>query len=122
MITEHTDIYFTNSQGHRFPTRELAELDEKKRIAREWVIDRVVGSYYEFESAPAFIAIDDTKYPYTSQPDGTAKVYLFKDLVAHMQRCIAQHGDMVGFTNHHVGMGRDSREMVVIRRNINSPS
>lgn len=59
-------------------------------------------------------ALDNSKAPWTGQPDGTAPVYLFRDMITLMQCYVDRYGDQVGYTHHHCGMGRYSDEIVVL--------
>lgn len=124
ITTKPRDPLFINAYGHAFTTHEQAEYDQSRLDAQApkhqlrvigtppgespFGIDRV------FDSSKTVLCLDDSKAPYTGQAEGTSRVYLFKDLIAAMQRFVDQHGDGVGYTDHHCGMGRNSREIVVI--------
>lgn len=122
-ITRHVDIYYTNKHYKRFGSEEEAIKDELRRDHIPYQI-KVIGvpqdqwqdSYAAINGDP-IVAIDDSKSPYTDQPDGTCKVYLFKPIIARMQRLVDKHGDNLGWTNHHCGMGMHSTELCLLLPN-----
>ena len=120
-IAQRTDTYWTNRFGGRFFCEQDAQEDEARRLSRPWKL-RVIGTPAGEipERAIPFStieAIDDSKAPYTGQPDGTARVWLFKDLVEHYQRLLAKYGPLGGYTHHHCGMGHYTEEIVVLEPN-----
>ncbi len=129
MITQHNDTYWTNRFGGRFSSAEQAQEDEDRREHVPFKI-RVIGEPIDNKTHPSYgdvfydwiIAIDDSKAPYTGQPDGTCRVSLFKSMIEKMQKVIDKHGDQVGYTIHHCGMGRDVGELVLLLPNEQSIS
>lgn len=111
MITEHNETHYTDRYDFRFKTREEAEAHERSMDVK-WKA-RVVASG-EKVRASSVTAADNTKAPYTGQPNDTCRVYLFKDTIKLMQAFVDQYGPNVGLTNHHCGMGQYSDEIVVL--------
>jgi hypothetical protein len=62
-------------------------------------------------------AYDDSKWPWTGQPDDHCSVQLLKPIVDQYQKMINKYGENVGFTLHHCGMGKDSYEFVILEEN-----
>lgn len=118
-IKSVTETYWTNRFGGRFSNSYAAEEDEKARLSARWQL-KVIGTRIGETAYPAscrskpYRAIDDSKAPFTGQPDGTSTVYLLTDKIAALQALVDKHGPMVGETTHHCGMGNHSTELCIL--------
>jgi len=116
MIIKEQEVWFKNKFGFRFMTEEAALEDEQRRESCPFKIN-VIGNGKLSLAANPIEAIDDSKYPWTGQPNGKCVVFLLKDIVATYNQLILHHGENVGITNHHCGMGNYLQEIVILEDN-----
>jgi hypothetical protein len=114
-----TQTHWVNRYGGHFLSEAEAIKDEQLRNGAEWQL-RVIGTpigeqpYSVGLIGKPYRAIDDSKSPYTGQPEGTSQVYLLKERIAALQALVDKHGPMVGEVNHHCGCGIYSTELCVL--------
>lgn len=68
-----------------------------------------------------YVAIDDSKAPFTGQPKGVSTVYLLVDKIAVLQALVDRHGPMVGEVYHHCGMDSYFTELCVLKARDSRP-
>lgn len=114
-----TETHWVNRYGGYFLSEYAAIKDEQVRDSAEWQL-RVIGTpigeqpYSVGLVGKPYRAIDDSKAPYTGQPEGTSNVYLLKDRIIALQALVDKHGPMVGEVYHHCGMGIYSTELCIL--------
>ncbi len=81
------------------------------------VIGTPIGQMQDSWRISGIKAVDNSKLPFTGQPDGTCDVFLLKKLRDKISSIIDKYGDNVGYTIHHCGMGMDSEELCLLKIN-----
>ena len=101
-----------NSQEHK----DVINSDDIVTLEIEYIVQGSMST--KIKKVPIKV-IDNTKLPYTVQPDGKSIVYLLVDMIKEMELLIKEHGPKVGITCHHCGMGQYAEEIVVLKERKN---
>ncbi len=115
-VTQHTDTYWTNRYGCRFSTEKEALDDEAQRTTRPLKLAVIhMGEFMPpvTEVVGWSAGLFGNNAPYSE----ITRVHLLQDVVAYCQEQIAKHGDVVGYTRRHHGMGQYMDDLCTVQPN-----
>lgn len=106
MITQHTDTYWTNRFGARFPTEEGALKDEKIRMSRPMKLTCPAGGLGELQFESIEVVGPENGVWGESEPYwNNHRVYPLSEAIKKYQSILDTYGENVGWMRVHQGMG-----------------